>query len=133
MQTWQKNIPPGILLGGLMLGILATPGESVGDSVKKEVPVQVESAHLKQVKKHIFRLTVKGIAGSPGWVVRLQPTRSATDPETWIFEALGAGPSGVVVQMMTPWEVHVQLGLPKGTRQVLVKGSNKVIPIAVPQ
>ena len=130
MRGWIKRIGLVVVVIGLMLGIAITPGVSM--EKKEEVSVAIKNVRLEKVKGRMFKLTVKGEVPTAGWTVRLRAVPHPESPKKWIFEALGTGPDGVAAQVVTPWEAAVQLGLPKETREILVKGKNKTIsqPVA---
>ncbi len=92
----------------------------------------VNEASVERFQDNLFRITVEGSAGSPGWVVNLHPRAYNEPPEIWIIEAVGVLRPGLWAQVVTEWKASVDLYLPQETQRVSVVGGNKTISMPVP-
>lgn len=125
-----------VVVGGLVLmwGLLVvtTVVPSLTMAAEQKTLVEVHAVAVEKVKDNVFHVNAKGIVRTSGWVVNLHPVVYVNPPETWVIEAVGIKPTGVVMPVITAWAASVDMSLPTETREVSVKGINQTITEAVP-
>jgi len=86
--------------------------------------VDVQDVTVQKVSDNLFRIKARGTVPTAGWIVNLHPVIYVRPPETWEIEAIGIKPTGVVSQVVTPWDASIEMRFSKETKNVAVKGAN---------
>lgn len=94
--------------------------------------MQIKKATIKKIGIDHFRITVQGMAPTPGWKIYNYPYRYITIPENWEIAIKGTRPQGFVIQVLTPYSYSFDMGLSKQTKKVTLVGSNRTIELNVP-
>lgn len=91
---------------------------------EEKEPVDVREVTVEKIKGDTFRITAKGVVRTSGWKVNLEPGAKIPESETQPIYAMGIKPTGVTMQVITPWEASVEMNLTKEIKYVSVKGES---------
>jgi hypothetical protein len=106
-------------------------------AAEEETLVEVHDVTVQRVKGNTFRVTANGVVRTSGWVVNLHPVVYIKPPENWMIDAVGIKPTGIVKEVISPWEASVEMNLSKETIRISVrgmslKGEKQMVTEAVP-
>ncbi len=106
-------------------------------ATEEKILVEVLNVTVEKIRGNLFRITARGNVRTSGWVVNLHPWIYIRPPENWDIDAVGIKPTGVVMEVITPWEASIEMNLPRDTRHITVhgvslKGENQAITREVP-
>lgn len=112
-----------------LIASLSMPSTTM--ATEKEL-VYVDHVSVEKIKGGGFKITASGTAPTPNWVVVLTPATYIQEPKDWVIEAAGIPPSGIVNQVVTPWEESIELSPGPKTTTVTVIGLNSSVSADVP-
>lgn len=131
-----SNFVVGFVSTALIATSLFAPLLVSGKEEKKKAVtgVELQTVHVKKVKgkDNLFTITASGTVPTYGWKVKLKPVTYIQEPDDWRIEVSAERPTGMVAQMITPWETSIEMGLGPKTQKITVANGDQLISKNVP-